>query len=156
MPLFLLITIITLTLATAFFFIARHWLPFLAASAGSSFDHQFHLTLVIFGAAFLVVQFALAIFIWKSRHQGARKLGRYSHGWPAFEIGIMLLTGAVFLGLGIKGGALSLTQPKLSEPEAMQIEVTGIQFQWYYRYPGADGKFGLTKPELIDASIGNP
>src|SRR5205814_2177612 len=125
--LFLLITIITLTLATALFFIARHWLPFLAASAGSSFDHQLHLTLFIFGAAFLIVQFALAIFIWKSRHQDARKLGHYSHGWPAFEIGIMLLTAAVFFGLGIKGGALSVAQPKLTGPEAMQIEVTGMQ-----------------------------
>ena len=31
-----------------------------------------------------------------------------------------------------------------------------MQFQWYYRYPGADGKFGQTKPDLIDASTGNP
>ncbi len=35
-----------------------------------------------------------------------------------------------------------------------QVEVTGMQFQWYFRYPGRDGKFGATKPELIDASAG--
>lgn len=156
MPLLLLITIITLALATALFFIARQWLPFLAASAGAAFDHQLHLTLFIFGAAFLIVQFALAIFIWKFRRQDSRNLSRYSHGWPALEIGIILLTGTVFLGLGIEGGALSVAQPKPTAPEAMQIEVIGMQFQWYYRYPGADGKFGATKPELIDASVGNP
>jgi cytochrome c oxidase subunit II len=156
MPLLFLITIITLTLATIFLFFARHWLPFLAASAGSAFDHQLHLTLAVYGIAFLMVQFALAIFIWKFRHQSTRNLNPRSYGWAAFEVAIMLLTGTVFMTLGIKGGALSVTQPRPAEPKALQVEVTGMQFQWYYRYPGADGKFGLTTPELIDASIGNP
>lgn len=41
-------------------------------------------------------------------------------------------------------------------PQALQVEVTGMQFQWYFRYPGADAAFGLTKPELINAPAGNP
>lgn len=156
MPLLLLITIIIVTLSTAFLFLGRHWLPLLAASAASAFDHQLHLTLAAYGIAFLIVQFVLAFFIWKSRRPGGRKLNPRSYGCPAIEIVIMLLTGAVFLTLGIKGGALSIRQPIPSEKQAIQIEVTGMQFQWYYRYPGADGKFGQTKPELIDASMGNP
>jgi cytochrome c oxidase subunit 2 len=36
------------------------------------------------------------------------------------------------------------------------VEVTGLQFAWYFRYPGPDGKLGRTKPELEDASVGNP
>jgi cytochrome c oxidase subunit II len=156
MPLLLLITISVLTLLTVWLFIARPWLPFLAASAGSAFDHQLHLTLAVYGIAFLMVQFALAIFVWKFRRPNARNLNRRSYGWTAFEIAIMLLTGTVFLTLGIKGGALAISQPKLAEPRPLQIEVTGMQFQWYYRYPGPDGKFGQTRPELIDASIGNP
>ena len=103
-----------------------------------------------------MVQLALALFIWKSRRRAVRNLNPHSYGWPALEIAIMLLTGAVFLTLGIKGGALSISQPKVAEPQALQVEVTGMQFQWYYRYPGTDGKFGQSKPELIDASIGNP
>jgi len=156
MPLLLLITIIIVTLATAFLFLARHWLPLLAASAGSAFDHQLHLTLAAYGIAFLIVQFVLAFFIWKSRRPGGRKLNPRSYGWAALEVVIVLLTGAVFLTLGVKGGAVSIGQPIPSEKQAIQIEVTGMQFQWYYRYPGADGRFGQTKPELIDASIGNP
>jgi len=31
-----------------------------------------------------------------------------------------------------------------------------VQFRWYFRYPGPDGKFGRTRPELQDASEGNP
>ena len=156
MPLLLLITIIMLTFATVFLFLARQWLPFLAASAGSGFDHQLHLTLAAYGIALLFVQLALAIFIWKFRRPSRRSLSRHSYGWPALEIVIMLFTGAVFLTLGIEGGALSVNQSTVAKPQAIQIEVTGTQFQWYFRYPGGDGKFGQTKPELIDASVGNP
>jgi cytochrome c oxidase subunit II len=35
------------------------------------------------------------------------------------------------------------------------VEVTGMQFAWYFRYPGPDGKFGQTDPKLIDPSSGN-
>ncbi len=41
-------------------------------------------------------------------------------------------------------------------PEAMQVEVTGEQFQWYFRYPGPDSAFGATSPELAAAAEGNP
>lgn len=36
------------------------------------------------------------------------------------------------------------------------MEVTGVQFQWYFRYPGADGSFGISRPELVNAPAGNP
>jgi cytochrome c oxidase subunit II len=39
---------------------------------------------------------------------------------------------------------------------AMQVEVVGEQFQWYFRYPGADAVFGVTRPELVNAAAGNP
>ena len=43
-----------------------------------------------------------------------------------------------------------------AEADAVQVEVTGVQFQWYFRYPGTDGIFGRTQPELVDAAAGNP
>jgi cytochrome c oxidase subunit II len=39
---------------------------------------------------------------------------------------------------------------------AMQVEVTGEQFQWYFRYPGADATFGATRPALVNAAADNP
>ncbi len=38
----------------------------------------------------------------------------------------------------------------------IQVEVTGVQFHWYFRYPGKDGTYGIAKPELVDAPGGNP
>ena len=39
---------------------------------------------------------------------------------------------------------------------AMQVEVTGVQFVWYFRYPGADAAFGNTRLSLVDPAEGNP
>jgi cytochrome c oxidase subunit 2 len=41
-------------------------------------------------------------------------------------------------------------------PTAMQVEVTGEQFAWYFRYPGVDAAFGQTKLSLVSAGSGNP
>jgi cytochrome c oxidase subunit 2 len=38
----------------------------------------------------------------------------------------------------------------------MQVEVTGMQFAWYFRYPGPDAAFGRTKLALASAAEGNP
>ncbi len=43
-----------------------------------------------------------------------------------------------------------------ADPEALQVEVVGMQFAWYFRYPGADAAFGATSPLLISAAEGNP
>jgi cytochrome c oxidase subunit 2 len=43
-----------------------------------------------------------------------------------------------------------------ANPEAMQVEVTGMQFAWYFRYPGQDAAFGQTKLSLASAGEGNP
>jgi cytochrome c oxidase subunit 2 len=43
-----------------------------------------------------------------------------------------------------------------ASPEAMQVEVVGQQFQWYFRYPGEDAAFGITRPQLVNAAAGNP
>ena len=40
--------------------------------------------------------------------------------------------------------------------EAMQVEVVGQQFQWYFRYPGRDAVFGATQAEFANAAAGNP
>ena len=43
-----------------------------------------------------------------------------------------------------------------ASPEDMQVEVVGEQFQWYFRYPGKDAAFGITRPSLVNAAAGNP
>ena len=43
-----------------------------------------------------------------------------------------------------------------ASPTALQVEITGMQFAWYIRYPGPDATFGITRPTLVSAAEGNP
>jgi cytochrome c oxidase subunit 2 len=49
--------------------------------------------------------------------------------------------------------ATRYTGPDLA---ALQVEATGAQFAWYFRYPGPDAAFGRTRPQLIAPGEGNP
>jgi cytochrome c oxidase subunit II len=41
-------------------------------------------------------------------------------------------------------------------PDALHVEVVAQQFQWYFHYPGADAAYGQSRPQLINAALGNP
>ena len=43
-----------------------------------------------------------------------------------------------------------------ADPAALQVEATGMQFAWYFRYPGPDYAFGRIQPRLADPGAGNP
>ncbi|WP_128911200.1 cytochrome C oxidase subunit II [Granulicella sibirica] len=43
-----------------------------------------------------------------------------------------------------------------ASPAALQVEATGMQFAWYFRYPGVDGTFGRTSAERVDPGAANP
>src|SRR5438046_9199312 len=71
-------------------------------------------------------------------------------------MGGAVLTMILFIGLNLASESIWATERfETAKPGAVQVEVTGMQFAWYFRYPGPDGKFGLTKPELEDASAGS-
>jgi cytochrome c oxidase subunit 2 len=42
-----------------------------------------------------------------------------------------------------------------AEDESVRVRVIGEQFAWNFHYPGADGVFGRTAPELVDTAA-NP
>ncbi len=69
----------------------------------------------------------------------------------------LTLLALLFAGLTIKAerlwAAARYTGPSLT---ALQVEVTGMQFAWYIRYPGSDATFGRTDPTLADPGAGNP
>lgn len=156
MPLALLITLLVIVLGTIAALFGRHWLPVLASAEGSSFDHQLHLTFIWIGLAFIFVQLALALFIWRYRASRSAALTGRVRDNRAFEIIATVFVSIVFFALAFTGGALSSTHAHAASPEALQVEVTGVQFQWYFRYAGADGRFGATRLTLVDAPGGNP
>jgi cytochrome c oxidase subunit II len=156
MGLVLLIIIWLITLISAYFFIAKTWwLPVGASAAAAGIDHYFTVTFILMGIVFVAAQGILGYFAWRYRDRGSSSAARYSHGNNGLEIAWTVLTFILFVGLNLMSSSIWASERfRPAQAGAVQVEVTGMQFQWYFRYPGPDGKFGATRPELIDPSAG--
>jgi len=126
--------------------------PLLAAAG---IDHHFATTYLLMGIVFVLRNCRWDISPWKYRERPSSPPARYVHGNNMLEIVWTVLTAILFIGLNLMSSSIWASERfRPAEAGATQVEVTGMQFQWYFRYPGPDGKFGATKPELIDASAG--
>ncbi len=147
--------LVILTAVTVYLFLAKYWwFPPTITEFGKLIDAQFHRTLLITGTVFVLAQLGLAYAIWRFRDQGQR--AQFFEGNTGMEMVWTLATLIMFVGLGIYGERAWAEARFNSAPAgALQVEITGQQFQWNFRYAGPDGKFGAIKPELISASTGN-
>ena len=122
-----------------------------ASVQGERVDSMLWLTLAITGIVFIITQILLFWFAYKYQADDNRKVFFFAHStklealWTA--VPAIVLTGLVILGLRnwyyFTGDA-----PK----GAQEIEVTGKQFGWIFRYPGKDGQFGKKYYKNIDAA----
>ena len=157
MGLVLLVVIWLITLVSTYFFIAKTWwLPVGASAAAAGIDHHFTVTFILMGVVFVAAQLALGYLVWSYRDRGsAPGKESYSHGNTKLEIVWTVLTTVLFVGMNLASSSIWASERfRQAEANAVHVEVTGMQFAWYFRYPGPDGKFGVTKPELEDASAG--
>lgn len=153
-----LLTIIWLiTFFSTYFFVAKTWwMPAGASALAPWIDQQFTNTYIIMGIVFVAAQVSLGLFVWMYRDRGAATKVQYSHGNTKLEILWTSLTAVLFLGLNLMGSPIWAAERFApAKPGSVPVEVTGMQFAWYYRYPGADGKYGATDPKLMDPSAGN-
>src|SRR5216110_1388785 len=158
MGLALLLVIWLITLIGSYFIIAKTWwLPVGASAAAAGIDHHFTTTFILMGAVFIAAQLALGWFSWKYRDRGAGSgPAQYSHGSTKLEMVWTILTMILFIGLNLASESIWATERfETAKPGAVQVEVTGMQFAWYFRYPGPDGRFGATNPAQVDASLGS-
>ena len=131
------------------------WFPQAITPVGHQIDQQMFLTFVLTGIVFVLAQVALAWMVFRYRDQGKR--AHFVRGSHSLEVIWTTITLVIFVGLGVMAahawGEVHFGGPA---PGALQVEVTGVQFVWNFRYPGPDGKFGKIIPKDIDASVGNP
>jgi cytochrome c oxidase subunit 2 len=134
---------------TLYYFVAQvYWFPPPINDFGRDVDAQFTRTFIITGIVFVLSQVALAWVVFRYRDRGGR--ASPSHGNNTLEV---LWTGAtlvLFIGLGL-AAQKSWAQLHFigAPPGSMEIEVTGKQFNWYFRYPGADGAFGRSGAQFV-------
>jgi cytochrome c oxidase subunit II len=156
MGLALMAVIWLITLVSTYFFVAKTWwLPVGASESTSFIDGQFALTYVIMGIVFLAAQLGLGYLAWRYRDHASAKAVDYSHGNTTMELVWTVLTAILFIGLNLMGSTVWAHERfEPAEAGAVQVEVTGMQFAWYFRYPGPDGKYGATSAKLMDPSAG--
>lgn len=156
MGLVLLVVIWLITFVSSYFFIAKTWwLPVGASAAAADIDHHFTITYILMGAVFIAAQVILGYLVFKHRDRSSAKPALYTHGNVRLEIVWTVLTFILFVGLNLLSSSIWASERfRPAVPDATKVEVTGMQFAWYFRYPGPDGKFGATNPNLIDPSAG--
>ena len=119
----------------------------------SEIDSQFYLTLIITGLAFFISHLILGYFIYKYKNNNTSV--KYSLGNSKLEIFYALFVGVVFISLAVMSqriwGKIYFSTPQ----NVLQIEATGEQFRWIFRYSGEDNKFGEANLSLIDKNA-NP
>lgn len=150
------IFLIVFTIVTVYIFMSKKWwFPPAITDFGHEIDNQFFRTFVITGIVFVAAQIGLAIAVFRFRDHGQKV--KYFEGNNAMEILWTLATVVLFVGLGLYArNAWAQVHFMGASQGALQVEVTGQQFAWNFRYAGPDGKFGRLKPELVSASTGNP
>jgi cytochrome c oxidase subunit 2 len=157
MGLALLAIIWLITFLSSYFFLAKTWwLPVGVSAAAPAIDHQFSRTFIAMGIVFVLAQCVLGYFVWRYRDRGGAAKAAYSHGNTKLEILWTALTAVLFIGLNLTGSSIWAAERFApAKTGSVPVEVTGMQFAWYFRYPGMDGRFGKTDPKLIDPSAGN-
>ena len=127
------------------------WMPPNAALHGVALDQLMRWNIVAICICFLTAHVWLLAAMLRGRR-------RY-HASSSAALRYTLLTALCLMYLWMAVTAQRLwarSRYAGPSPEAMQVEVVGEQFQWYFRYPGADAAFGSTRSELVNAAEGNP
>lgn len=126
-----------------------------ASVEGENIDTMMWITIIVTGIVFFITQILLFAFSFKYQESDKRKAYYFTHnnklellwtGVPAIVLTILVVFGLKYWF------RFTSDAPK----DAQQVEVTGHQFGWEFRYPGKDGILGRKNYKLTDPVKGNP
>lgn len=123
----------------------------LAADWGT-IDLTINITFWVTGIVFIVVNLFMAWCVYKYRHKEGHK-AVYEPENHKLEWGLTIITtiGVVaMLAPGLFVWAQFVNPPE----DALEYEVLGQQWQWQFRYPGADGQLGAA--DVLNVTETNP
>lgn len=137
-----------------------HWLPPNGALHGIALDHLLRSNLTIVFWLFIAAQMVLlaAMFLRRRPQQNASANRRHSPRFILFAEVLPLVAIVCLYGWMIVTShkLWAARRESAVAQRAVEVEATGIQFQWYFRYPGSDGIYGTLRPQLVSAPTGNP
>jgi cytochrome c oxidase subunit 2 len=109
---------------------------------------------VIFGGWAVFFVYCLVKFRQRSGHRAnpvpvKAKASKWS------EVLVVVFEAAVLIGFSIPIWRDARAAPPTDGQNPFRVRVVGEQFAWNFQYPGADGKYGSTNPELVNTAT-NP
>jgi cytochrome c oxidase subunit 2 len=150
------LALVLITLASlGLFLIHPWWFPAAASAQAPALDSGLKTALWSLGALFVAGQIVLALLLGGKRDPS---FTRHWYGNWRWEISWTALIAVIFFGFSISDGGLwsRMTSSDMNSG-ALRVEVTGTQFQWYFRYPGPDGTFGrVDAQKFARPDEGNP
>lgn len=120
-----------------------------ASNHGEKVDSMLWVTLWVTGIVFIATQILLFWFAYKYQEKEGAKVFYFPHN--NFIEALWTVVPAIVLAVLVIIGLRNWYSFTGDAPEgAMQVEVTGKQFGWIFRYPGDDQKLGKKYFRLID------
>jgi cytochrome c oxidase subunit 2 len=126
-----------------------------ASDHGKKIDEMLYITIGITGVVFFITQILLFWFSFKYQYSEKRKAYYFPHN-NKLEM-IWTVVPAIALTVLVGFGLMYWFQITGEAPKnAMEVEVTGKQFNWIFRYPGKDNIFGKKYYRNISDAKNNP
>ena len=135
-----------------------NWLlPHGSSTFVGEIDHIYYLILIVTGLAFVIVEVALLVFLFRYRDRPGAK-ATYLHGSTRAEVIWTAVTAAVVVIIGLlSAGPWNRIKGRDSVPAgALPLAITAKQFEWHITYPGKDGQLGTADDFTIRSQLHVP
>jgi cytochrome c oxidase subunit 2 len=144
------VSLIGIVLAALLFHVASPWWITPLASNWSQMDDTLGITLVVTGVFFIGINLFVAYAVWRYRHREGSRAAYEPHN-NKLERRLLIATTVAIMAL-LAPGLFVYAEYVRPPKEAMVVEVLGQQWQWHFRFPGREGKLGLTDVRHVNAS----
>lgn len=148
------VVLIAIVIASVLFHFVSPWWTTPLASNWQRMDDMLTITLVITGVFFVAINVFVAYTLWRYRHRDGQRPGHQAAYEPEntklerWLIGITTVGIMALLAPGLVVYASYVSAP----PNALVLEVLGLQWRWHYRLAGAGGQLGGTDIRFVNAT----
>jgi len=123
---------------------------------GDQVDHLLdvvHWFMIVLFVGWTVFFFVCLFKFWHKRNPKASYAGVQSHISSHMEVAVIIIEAVLLLGFAFPLWANRVDEwDRVKDMNPIRVRVVGWQFGWTYHYPGLDGKYGRTDPDLISES----
>jgi cytochrome c oxidase subunit 2 len=125
--------------------------PLIASEHGAGLDAltwYIHLLMAVLFVGWAIYFLYVLFRFRRTRNPQADHLGVQSHFSTYVEVGVAVTEAVLLIGFAVPLWARSVEKFP-AEKESVVVRVTGRQFNWISRYPGADGTFGKQDVKFV-------